>query len=594
VLACAIALYLSQTVEAQPTDDVGPGKAIRFDGVDDYIDLGDVFDDLALPVTISVWVNVDPGSAYAYPIFNSQDNLPLYNGVTFLASAQGISIQYGDGRGENNPSFRRGKSATIPDIAGRWVNLTAVMRGYYDMELFLNGVNVGGQYSGSTSYPMASASPGDDAKIGYWLSNGIVSHFKGLMDDLRVFDRALSELEVKEQMCRKLTGNESGLIGYWNFNELGASYAKDNSPNGFDGQFQGNPTRVFSGAAIGDESIFLYPGSWTGNSLEFGDIIVNNVTGSPEGIQIYQVHDIPSQTNGLDLGRIKNLYYGIFVAASTSGSEFDIVDELNGLCSASERYDNSEPQWVALDVFTFKGDRIEIVPYLVEEIEMVDLGPDVRVCDVDSYHLVTNLVDFNERSLRWSTGQTSTSIEVTQSGIYAVEVSSACRIVTDTIIIDLIRSPIPFSLGKDEMLCKIVPIHLQPQLELTDVSYTWQDGSTGAYFDVTEFGTYWVAAKNFCGVESDTIRIEEMRRDEVNPPNIITPNDDQFNQYFVLLSDDQSPSQLFVHNRWGERVFESMNYKNDWDGGQLPPGIYYYQLFKECWGEIRGTITISK
>ena len=127
---CLFFTFCSFTrLNAQPNDHVGSGRAIQFDGVNDYIDLGNIFDDLSLPVTISVWVNVTSGSGYAFPIFNSQDNLPLYNGVTFAVSPSAFSIQYGDGQGENDPAFRRGMSALIPDIAGRWVNITAIMRG---------------------------------------------------------------------------------------------------------------------------------------------------------------------------------------------------------------------------------------------------------------------------------------------------------------------------------------------------------------------------------------------------------------------------------------------------------------------------------
>ena len=34
------------------TDAVGPGRALRFDGADDYIDLGNIYDDLTLPFTV--------------------------------------------------------------------------------------------------------------------------------------------------------------------------------------------------------------------------------------------------------------------------------------------------------------------------------------------------------------------------------------------------------------------------------------------------------------------------------------------------------------------------------------------------------------
>jgi hypothetical protein len=33
-----------------------------------------------------------------------------------------------------------------------------------------------------------------------------------------------------------------------------------------------------------------------------------------------------------------------------------------------------------------------------------------------------------------------------------------------------------------------------------------------------------------------------------------------------------------VFNRWGEKVFEAKNYNNNWDGKNLPDGVYFYVL----------------
>ncbi|MCK4360605.1 MAG: gliding motility-associated C-terminal domain-containing protein, partial [Bacteroidales bacterium] len=35
--------------------------------------------------------------------------------------------------------------------------------------------------------------------------------------------------------------------------------------------------------------------------------------------------------------------------------------------------------------------------------------------------------------------------------------------------------------------------------------------------------------------------------------------------------------------RWGKKVYEINNYKNDWDGGNLSDGVYFYIL--KCHGE---------
>jgi hypothetical protein len=91
VLAFLIAGLL---LPATAQDHVGSGRAMRFDGVDDYVDLGNIYDNLTLPFTISAWIYMDPGASSGGPVFVSQDNSPLYNGFWFFVRPTSISIEY--------------------------------------------------------------------------------------------------------------------------------------------------------------------------------------------------------------------------------------------------------------------------------------------------------------------------------------------------------------------------------------------------------------------------------------------------------------------------------------------------------------------
>ena len=77
-------------------------------------------------------------------------------------------------------------------------------------------------------------------------------------------------------------------------------------------------------------------------------------------------------------------------------------------------------------------------------------------------------------------------------------------------------------------------------------------------------------------------------------PNIFTPNGDGYNDYFEIgygeegkpindLNEYFLSHKLVIFNRWGRIVYESDNYRNDWDGGKLPDGTYFYVL--ECKGQ---------
>jgi len=61
-------------------------------------------------------------------------------------------------------------------------------------------------------------------------------------------------------------------------------------------------------------------------------------------------------------------------------------------------------------------------------------------------------------------------------------------------------------------------------------------------------------------------------------PTVFTPNNDGFNDTFFVRNLPASGSLLVVSNRWGRVVFESSDYRNDWDGEGVSEGIYYYSF----------------
>jgi len=53
--------------------------------------------------------------------------------------------------------------------------------------------------------------------------------------------------------------------------------------------------------------------------------------------------------------------------------------------------------------------------------------------------------------------------------------------------------------------------------------------------------------------------------------------------------------RVTIFNRWGTQVFHSDDYQNDWDGGDVSDGVYFYVI--ELWkGNVDtyyyGTLTI--
>jgi gliding motility-associated-like protein len=112
-----------------------------------------------------------------------------------------------------------------------------------------------------------------------------------------------------------------------------------------------------------------------------------------------------------------------------------------------------------------------------------------------------------------------------------------------------------------------------------------------------------IATNGDCEVR-DTISITvngsdspECRNNEIVVPRGFSPNGDGTADFFIIENLNGRNAQLEIFNRWGQKVYESDDYQNNWDGTantgvvllgeQLPEGTYYYQLRIEGEDQIR-------
>ena len=82
-------------------------------------------------------------------------------------------------------------------------------------------------------------------------------------------------------------------------------------------------------------------------------------------------------------------------------------------------------------------------------------------------------------------------------------------------------------------------------------------------------------------VAYDTLVVHTVNCDDALP-NIITPNGDGINDYFII--DDaysQHANQLLIFNRWGNQIFAASPYRNEWNGQGISDGVYFYLYYPE-------------
>ncbi len=109
----------------------------------------------------------------------------------------------------------------------------------------------------------------------------------------------------------------------------------------------------------------------------------------------------------------------------------------------------------------------------------------------------------------------------------------------------------------------------------------------------------------FAGVLTISARLSAQTTcTEIVVPNIITPNNDGFNDKLVIECIENFPdNELTIFSRWGEIVYHAFGYSNNWDGfaetnkSELPSGTYVYMLKATVNNEqktINGSITIVR
>ena len=99
---------------------------------------------------------------------------------------------------------------------------------------------------------------------------------------------------------------------------------------------------------------------------------------------------------------------------------------------------------------------------------------------------------------------------------------------------------------------------------VSEVNYTYE--GTGVYTLEIE------ASTQVC----HTRLTEQLSTSALFVPNVITPNEDRKNDYLEIES--IAEVHLKVLDRNGTMVYSDNNYQNNWNGSDVPAGVYYYAI----------------
>ncbi len=167
------------------------GQALHFDGDDDYVycQPNDVFD-MDFPVTLEAWIYKEPGGGSpggTYDGIIATDRPSgYYSGYVVGSETRedekyGFTAGFGNGKGGGGSRYRKTKSSSDTFEPYGYNQLTSVIKGPDDINLYLNGQEVEGTYSGEANNVGFKGGPcviGNSWHYDY--------NFHGIIDEVRI------------------------------------------------------------------------------------------------------------------------------------------------------------------------------------------------------------------------------------------------------------------------------------------------------------------------------------------------------------------------------------------------------------------------
>jgi len=200
----------------------GQDYSINFDGNNDYVLISDHSElDLTENYTLEAWIFIETFDWLAGIISKYHSN-----------AANGYTLRLTDQSPYTGLGFDELITGTGLLSSNQWYHIAAVNDGG-ERSLYINGVQ--STLSGTALTVVSNNSP---IRIG---SDYASRYFDGRIDEVRIWNLPRDENDIVECMNSALTGQETGLVAYYTFNEGSGDILFDQTGNGHDGVLFGDP-----------------------------------------------------------------------------------------------------------------------------------------------------------------------------------------------------------------------------------------------------------------------------------------------------------------------------------------------------------------
>ncbi|MFK8039570.1 MAG: LamG-like jellyroll fold domain-containing protein [Crocinitomicaceae bacterium] len=450
-------LFFCAVAYSQPFNNV-----MLLNGQDDYIEIQSNFStSFSNEITIEAWIK--PCAINGHRIILSKWHCVGNNNQFYFTILDGKLRWAWDNTSCNDGANFYETSPVVQ--ANIWQHI-AVRHTTTGVTLFLNGNPVPGSLIQGSYSNMSSVS--EPLRIGIYktLTGSWFGSYSGLMDELRVWDYALSNADILNRYDVPLAGSEAGLQGYYNMDISGSGpglVVPNTSAIAISGGFQ------TSGLSVSN-----------GNSPSF----FNQISGQTDPFLGNDTTLCIGETLTLSGPNLGGTY--VWQDGSTD-SVFTVTQGGTYHVNVS----------VSCEVYT---DTIEVA---YTPMPQFNLGNDVLLCQGETLLLTSPTIP-GITDVVWQDSSLNSTFLVNQPGTYSLSAYIGGCAGSDTI--EVAYSTLYLNLGPpDTTLC--APEAITFNIAQPNSVYLWQDGFLGSELTVTDPGLYIATVTdNYCQL-TDSILI---------------------------------------------------------------------------------------
>ncbi len=205
-------------------------------------------------------------------------------------------------------------------------------------------------------------------------------------------------------------------------------------------------------------------------------------------------------------------------------------------------------------------------------------------CTNDDFEIsIPNNEMFNSLDVVWSNNSSKKKFKFTKSGTYWVNFYEEKELLyTDTIKVQIVPTP-ELELAHQFDICNHQSLLLNTGLNDDVYTHNWSISNSHKseiLLENLEPGMQDIELVVLsCADTISEIIALNIQDCNIEIPNIITPNNDGYNDAFVVKGLRYYPqSSLNIFDRNGKLVFQAMDYHNDWKAEDVADGTYFYSL----------------